>query len=100
MNRFLLCALCCASLGAHATCQPDTAELGDIGPGSELVCNWLEQRFPGAALVIADRRIHTGTSVTVVASVDGSPIDIGYRLVGFHWVPDDPGLPIAGSPDQ
>jgi len=86
MNKTLILALLSIAVGANANCTTDAPEIGDIGPGSELVCNRLTQRFPSAALAVEGRTIHSPTEVRVTASVDGRPIVMDYRLAGFTWV--------------
>lgn len=85
MKTTIILALPLVATGAHASCVTDQAEMGDIGPSSELVCQELEQRFAGAALAVEGRLIHSPTEVTVTASADGQPILLGYRLTGFTW---------------
>jgi hypothetical protein len=97
MNRLLILTLLPAALGAQAACLPDAPELGDIGPDSVRVCSMLEQRFPGTLLTVDDRSIHSSTTVTVSASVNGNPVRLDYRLIGFEWVLDELGGPIAGT---
>jgi hypothetical protein len=86
MNKTLILALLPIAVGANANCVTDAPEIGDIGPGSELVCNRLTQRFPSAALAVEGRTIHSPAEVRVTASVDGRPIVMDYRLAGFTWV--------------
>jgi hypothetical protein len=38
--------------------------------------------------------VHSPTTVTVSASVDGNPVRLDYRLIGFEWVLD---TPVAGT---
>ena len=91
MNRMLILAMLPFALGANASCVTDPPEMGDIGPGSGLVCQELTQRFPGATLAVEGRSIHSPTEVRVTASVDGRPILLGYRLAGVEWVADEAG---------
>jgi len=86
MNKTLILALLPIAVEAHANCMTDAPEIGDIGPGSELVCNRLAQRFPRAALAVEGRTIHSPTEVRATASVNGRPIVMDYRLAGFTWV--------------
>ena len=88
MNRTLILTLLPVALSANAACLTDPPEIGDIGPGSELVCQELTQRFPGATLAVEGRSIHSPTDVKVSASVDGRPILLAYRLAGFTWSTD------------
>ncbi|WP_296900383.1 hypothetical protein [Thiohalocapsa sp.] len=39
----------------------------------------------------------SGSLVTVSASVNGNPVRLDYRLIGFEWVLDELGGPIAGT---
>jgi hypothetical protein len=91
MNSKLIFAMLPIALGANAACVTDPPEIGDIGPGSGLVCQELTQRYPGAALAVDGRSIHSPTEVGVTASVDGRPILLAYRLTGFTWSLDDAG---------
>lgn len=90
MIKQMLCmALLPVSIGASAICVNDPPEIGDIGPGSELVCKELALRFPEAALAVEGRSIHSPTTVAVVASVDGRPISLRYKLSGYSWQLDE-----------
>jgi hypothetical protein len=91
MKSTIILALLPLALGASANCVMDPPEMGDIGPGSGLVCQELEQRFPGAALAVEGRSIHSPTAVSVTAAVDDRPILLAYRLTGFTWSLDDAG---------
>ena len=91
MNTKLIFALFPVALGANATCVTDPPEIGEIGPSSGLVCQELTQRYPGAALAVDGRSIHSPTEVRVTASVDGRPILLAYRLTGFTWITDGTG---------
>jgi hypothetical protein len=86
------------AVGASAACLNDPPEIGDIGPASELVCNELEHRFPGATLAVEGRSIYSATEVAVVASVDGKPIAMRYELSGYTWRLDETGVRIAEVP--
>ena len=97
MNRMLILAIFPLSLGANASCVTDPPEMGDIGPGSGLVCQELAQRFPGAALAVEGRSIHSPTEVRVTASVDGRPILLDYRLAGIEWIVDESGFHSADT---
>ena len=97
MNRRLILALLPFAAGANANCQTDPPEIGDIGPDSALVCEGLENRFPGTALAVDGRSIHSPTEVTVAATVDGRPIILDYTLTGFSWNLDDPGTRTADT---
>jgi len=91
MKTTIILALLPVALGANASCVTDPPEIGDIGPGSGLVCQELMQHYPDAALAVDGRSIHSPTEVTVTASVDGRPIRLAYRLTGFTWSIDDTG---------
>ncbi len=91
MNRILILSIFPLALGASASCVTDPPEMGDIGPGSELVCQELTRRFPGAALAVEGRSIHSPTKVSVTASVDGRPILLDYILTGLNWDANETG---------
>jgi hypothetical protein len=93
----LILAMFPLALGANASCVTDPPEMGDIGPSSGLVCQELAQRFPGAALGVEGRAIHSPTEVSVTASVDGRPILFGYRLAGNEWIVDEAGSQSADT---
>lgn len=69
----------------HAACLPDAAELGDAGPGSDLICDVLDARYPQAEIVILDRQILSPDAVIVQLEMAGRPEEIAYRLVGARW---------------
>lgn len=100
MNTKLFFALFPIALGANATCVTDPPEIGDIGPGSGLVCQELMQHYPDAAIAVVGRSIHSPTEVTVTASVDGRPILLAYRLTGFTWSVDDTGNGVVDGGPQ
>jgi hypothetical protein len=81
----LTLAILLVAFAAHATCLKDPPEMGDIGPSSELVCTALAQLFPGAALTVVGRSIHSPTEVAVAASVNGRPIALRYKLSRYTW---------------
>ena len=85
IRQMLILAILPVAVGANATCLMDPPEMGDIGPSSELVCNGLQHRFPGAALVVEGRSIHSPTEVSVVASVDGKRVTLRYGITGYAW---------------
>ncbi len=85
MNRLIVLTLLPITIGANANCLTDAPEIGDIGPGSDLVCNALESRYPGVALAVEGRAIRSPTEVTVTASVDGRPVALHYQLNGYTW---------------
>lgn len=70
---------------SFAACLPDFPEIGDIGPGSKLVCNMLESRFPHSSIAILDRRIRSHNSVSVIVTVNGQPESLKYQLTGADW---------------
>ena len=72
---------------ANAGCMLDAPEIGDIGPSSELVCQELEQRFPGSTLAVDGRTIQSPDQVSVQASVNSEPVTLRYSLDGFAWRP-------------
>jgi hypothetical protein len=102
-NSNVVCSLLALSLlpiaaSVQASCLPDSPELGDIGPGSELVCRQLEDRFASAELTVLDRTIRSPTEVTVVASVNGTPLQIRYEFIGYSWQPMNLEQGIAAGP--
>ena len=97
MNRMFTITLLPVALSANAACLTDPPEVGDIGPGSGLVCQELAQRYPGAALAVEDRAIHSPSEVGVTASVDGSAVLLHYTLTGGEWVSDEAGSRLADT---
>lgn len=91
MKNPLMLAMLPVAVGASATCLTDPPEIGDIGPDSALVCRALERQFPGAALAVEGRSIHSATEVWVTASVDSRPVRLHYSLAGFSWTLDNAG---------
>jgi hypothetical protein len=76
-----------AAAGAvQASCQSDGSEIGDIGPGGNVVCAALEGDFPSASIELYDRKIHSATHVAISARVDGSPFFVEYHLEGADWI--------------
>ncbi len=68
------------SSASYGACQLDSPEIGDIGPGSELVCNMLESRVPNSDIAILDRKIHSPNTVSVIVMMDGKPETLEYKL--------------------
>jgi len=97
-RQTLLLAILTVALDTNAACVTDPPEIGDIGPSSELVCNELERRFPGAALAVEGRSIHSPTEVSVAVTVDGEPMTLRYGLSAFAWRHDEAGARVAGVP--
>jgi hypothetical protein len=97
-RQMLILAILPVAFGAQAVCVPDAAEMGDIGPDSDLVCGELERLYPGATLAVEDRTIHSPTEVSVVAAVDGAPMSLHYRLSGYRWRLDATATPISYVP--
>jgi hypothetical protein len=95
IKQTLLLAVLPASLAAHADCVVDAPEIGDIGPGSELACAELEHRFPGQALAVEGRVIHSPTDVSIQVTRDGEPMTVRYRLSGLAWRSDEARAEIA-----
>jgi hypothetical protein len=83
--RALVLAALMLTLHANAVCVNDAPEIGDIGPASELVCGELERLFPGSALAVENRKIHSPAAVSVLTSADGMPLAMRYELVGLVW---------------
>jgi len=95
MKPIIILALLPLALGAEASCVPDPPEMGDIGPGSGLVCQQLMQRHPGTALAVVGRSIRSPSDVSIQVSVDGRPVVLAYRLTGFTWRADDSSSDVA-----
>ncbi len=85
IKQILILSILPFAVGAQATCVPDAPEIGDIGPSSEVVCDQLEDRFAGAELAVEGRSILSPTQVSVLASVDGRPLQMHYTLIGYTW---------------
>jgi hypothetical protein len=98
MNKILTLTLLPITVAASANCVTDAPEIGDIGPNSELVCKALESRYPGAALAVEGRAIHSPTEVSVMASVDGQPVSLNYELSGYTWRLDQTAARVANVP--
>jgi hypothetical protein len=62
------------------------------------VCRQLEDRFTSADLAVLDRTIRSPTDVTVLASVNGMPVQIHYELIGYTWRPNSTEQGIADEP--
>jgi len=85
IKQMLILSMLPVAVSARATCMPDAPEIGDIGPSSEVVCRQLESHFAGAKLAVQGRAIHSPTDVSVLTSVDGTPVRMGYELTGYTW---------------
>lgn len=85
IKQMLILSMLPVAVSTQATCLPDAPEIGDIGPSSEVVCGQLERRFSGIKLAVEGRAIHSPTEVSVRASVDGTPVRMGYELTGYTW---------------
>jgi hypothetical protein len=96
--KMLILSLLTIAASAKATCLIDSPEIGDTGPGSELVCRQLEGRFASAHLAVLDRTIRSPTEVTVHTSVNGKPVPIQHELIGYTWRPTITGQGIADAP--
>ena len=83
--NMLVLSLLPIAASVQATCITDSPEIGDVGPGSELVCRQLAGRFVSGDLAVMDRTIRSPTDVTVVVSVDGAPVQMHYELIGYTW---------------
>lgn len=91
MLRTILFSLTLISTSVtYGACLPDTAEIGDIGPGSQLVCNMLEARYPQSNIAVLDRKIHSQNTVLVIVSVDGQSESLKYNLRGADWMLTEP----------
>lgn len=100
MNKILILTLLPIALAASANCVTDAPEIGDIGPDSDLVCKALEGQFPGAAVTVEGRAIHSPTEVSVTASVDGRPVSLNYELTGYAWRLDQAATRVADVPSR
>ena len=85
IKQMLILSMLPVAVSAQATCVPDGPKIGDIGPSSKVVCGQLERRFSGTKLAVDGRAIHLPTQVSVRASVDGTPVRMGYELTGYTW---------------
>ena len=70
---------------SYGACMPDSPEMGDIGPSSELVCDLLESQIPRTNIAIIDRKIHSPNSVSVIVLRDGQSRSLQYKLKGADW---------------
>ncbi len=70
---------------ANAGCLPDSVELGDIGPESQLVCEKLESMYPDKHIVITGRELMSHNDVTILLTVEAQEVSLNYRLVGADW---------------
>jgi hypothetical protein len=98
VRNMLILSLLPIAASVQATCVTDSPEIGDIGPGSELVCRQLEDRFTSDALMVLDRTIRSPTEVTVLVSVNGAPVEMQYELIGYTWQATGTELGIADAP--
>ena len=73
------------SSASYSACQLDSPEIGDIGPGSELVCDMLETRSQNSSITILDRMPKSNRAVSILVDVDGQKQSLNYRLVGANW---------------
>jgi hypothetical protein len=96
MKLPLIVGLSFATFEGFAMCTPDSPEIGDIGPVSELVCRDLEKRFPGAITAVENRTIRSPERVEILVSVDGESMVLGYALDGFVWEP----LPLKDGTEE
>jgi len=94
----LVLSLLPIAASVQASCITDSPEIGDIGPGPELVCRQLERRFASADLAVLDRSIRSPTDVTVLVSVNGTPVPIHYELIGYTWRPSSSEQGTADAP--
>jgi hypothetical protein len=94
----LTLAILPVAFATHAACLMDQPEMGDIGPSSQLVCTELERLFPGAALAVEGRAIHSPTVVSLYTSVNGKPLELRYDLSGYRWRLDRTGVGVGDVP--
>jgi len=83
------------SSASFAACLADSPEIGDIGPGSQLVCSVLVSRFPDSDITILDRKIESHNVISVIIAVDDQSNSLEYKLKGADWELTEPVL--AGS---
>ena len=88
-RSLLLSIILTASSTAYAACYLDSPEIGDIGPGSELVCDMLETRSQNSSITILDRMPKSNKAVSILVDVDGEKQSLNYRLVGANWRLED-----------
>lgn len=98
MKLTLTLALLPAAFATQATCLTDPPEMGDTGPSSHLVCAQLERQFPGAALAVTGRAVHSPTAVSVDVSIDGQPMELRYDLSRYQWRLHPTGAGVADVP--
>ena len=84
-NKLILAMLPVCRLERECELRDGSApEIGDIGPGSGLVCQELTQRFPSATLAVegrSDPLAHGGQG----AAIGRRPADpAGLQADGFH----------------
>ena len=72
---------------AHSACQPDAAQIGDIGPSSQIVCQLLESQFPQSESSIVDRKIITENAISINVVIDGKAQLLSFNLKGANWKP-------------
>ena len=97
IQYILIPAALAIAAGAQAACVTDSTELGDIGPGSSLVCESLEAQYPDSDLSVVNREIHSGERVSIQVLVDGNARSLTYRLVGADWLLKAP--QVASAPE-
>lgn len=100
IKQTLILAMLPVAVSANASCVTVPPEMGDIGPGSEQVCNELGHRFPRAVLAIQGRSIHSPTEVSVTATVDGRHMGLRYRLTRADSGLVDPGAGVLDAGAQ
>lgn len=72
---------------AHSACQPDVAQIGDVGPSSQSVCELLEAQYPQADSAVVGRKIVTDSAVSLNVVIDGKPQLLSFNLKGADWQP-------------
>jgi len=92
MFRSILFTVLLSSSAAHAACLPDSPELGDIGPDSQLVCMMLESHSPNSKISVIDRKIQSHKRMSVIVDVDGRTESLNYTLIGADWILKEPVL--------
>jgi hypothetical protein len=99
LKTMLLPLTLTASSLSYAACLPDSPEIGDSGPSSEMVCEMLETKHPGNQFEIIDRVIRAQDSVKVIVMVGDKPASMEYKLVGADWKLTQPNFlnPYLGS---
>ncbi|MCG8426454.1 MAG: hypothetical protein MI754_03750 [Chromatiales bacterium] len=85
IKKILIPLALVASSATQASCLTDVPEIGDIGPGSDQVCDLLRVTFPAASTAVIDRDVRGNNTVVVKVLVDEQPKFLHYHLIGVEW---------------